>query len=68
MTMRTGEVATVPFLARQPAGRDTEVHSQPRLTADAADMRHLGYVKNGEGKMPNGSIANTAMTWKPRKN
>jgi hypothetical protein len=31
-------------------------------------MRHLGYVKNGEGKMPNGSIANTAMTWKSRKN
>jgi hypothetical protein len=31
-------------------------------------MRHLGYVKNREGKMPNGSIANTAMTWKSRKN
>ena len=31
-------------------------------------MRHLGYVQNREANMPDGSIANTAMTWKPREN
>jgi hypothetical protein len=30
-------------------------------------MRHLGYVKNGQGKMPGGSVAKTAMRWKLRK-
>ncbi|HEX5508861.1 MAG TPA: hypothetical protein VFX37_10195 [Pseudolabrys sp.] len=30
-------------------------------------MRHLDYVENGEGKMPPGSIAKTAMKWKPHK-
>jgi hypothetical protein len=27
-------------------------------------MRHLGYVENGQGKMPDGSVAKTAMKWK----
>lgn len=31
-------------------------------------MRHLGYDRNGDGKMPNGSVANAAMKWKPRRN
>jgi hypothetical protein len=30
-------------------------------------MRHLGYVDDREGKMPQGSVAKTAMKWKPRK-
>jgi hypothetical protein len=30
-------------------------------------MRHLGYVKDKEGKMPDGSVAKTAMKWKRRK-
>jgi hypothetical protein len=30
-------------------------------------MRHLGYVEDGEGKMPAGSVAKTAMKWKQRK-
>ncbi len=30
-------------------------------------MRHLGYVDAGTGKMPEGSVAKTAMTWKPRR-
>jgi hypothetical protein len=30
-------------------------------------MRHMDYVENGEGKMPAGSVAKTAMRWKPRK-
>jgi hypothetical protein len=29
-------------------------------------MRHLGYVEDGQGKMPEGCIAKTAMKWKPR--
>lgn len=29
-------------------------------------MRHLGYVDAGQGKMPEGSIAKTAMKWKSR--
>jgi len=29
-------------------------------------MRHLGYVENGQGNMPEGSVAKTAMKWKPR--
>lgn len=29
-------------------------------------MRHLGYVENGQGNMPVGSVAKTAMKWKPR--
>ena len=29
-------------------------------------MRHLGYVEDKEGKMPNGSVAKTAMRWKLR--
>lgn len=27
-------------------------------------MRHLGYVEDGQGSMPNGSVAKTAMKWK----
>jgi hypothetical protein len=30
-------------------------------------MRHIGYVEDKEGKMPAGSVAKTAMKWKPRK-
>jgi len=30
-------------------------------------MRHLGYVEAGQGKMPEGSVAKTAMKWKQRK-
>jgi hypothetical protein len=30
-------------------------------------MRHIGYVEDKEGKMPNGSVAKTAMRWKLRK-
>lgn len=30
-------------------------------------MRHLGYVEDGQGKMPDGSVAKTAMKWKHRK-
>jgi hypothetical protein len=30
-------------------------------------MRHIGYVEGKEGKMPNGSVAKTAMRWKLRK-
>ena len=30
-------------------------------------MRHLGYVLDREGKMPEGSVAKTAMRWKPHK-
>ncbi len=30
-------------------------------------MRHLGYVEAGDGKMPEGSVAKTAMKWKSRK-
>jgi hypothetical protein len=29
-------------------------------------MRHMGYVEDREGKMPEGSIAKTAMKWKHR--
>jgi len=29
-------------------------------------MRHLGYIENGQGKMPEGSVAKTAMKWKSR--
>jgi hypothetical protein len=29
-------------------------------------MRHLGYVENGQGSMPDGSVAKTAMKWKLR--
>jgi hypothetical protein len=29
-------------------------------------MRHLGYVENGQGKMPENCVAKTAMKWKPR--
>jgi hypothetical protein len=29
-------------------------------------MRHLGYVEDGQGKMPDGCVAKTAMKWKPR--
>lgn len=29
-------------------------------------MRHLGYAENGQGNMPMGSVAKTAMKWKPR--
>jgi len=29
-------------------------------------MRHLAYVENGRGDMPDGSVAKTAMKWKPR--
>lgn len=32
----------------------------------AALMRHLGYIENGQGNMPDGSVAKTAMKWKPR--
>jgi hypothetical protein len=28
-------------------------------------MRHLGYVQHREGKMPEGSVAKTAMKWQP---
>jgi hypothetical protein len=31
-------------------------------------MRHIGYVDDGEGKMPDGCVAKTAMKWKLRKN
>ena len=30
-------------------------------------MRHLGYIEDGQGKMPEGSVAKTAMKWKPRE-
>jgi hypothetical protein len=30
-------------------------------------MRHLGYVKDKEVRMPDGSVAKTAMKWKLRK-
>jgi hypothetical protein len=30
-------------------------------------MRHMGFVEAGEGKMPPGSVAKTAMKWRPRK-
>lgn len=30
-------------------------------------MRHLGYIEDGQGKMPDGSVAKTAMKWKHRK-
>jgi hypothetical protein len=30
-------------------------------------MRHIGYVEDKEGKMPNGSVAKTAMRWKLRR-
>jgi hypothetical protein len=33
----------------------------------AGVMRHMGYTQDGEGKMPNGSVAKTAMKWKLRK-
>lgn len=29
-------------------------------------MRHLGYIENGQGNMPDGSVAKTAMKWKLR--
>jgi hypothetical protein len=29
-------------------------------------MRHLGFVEDGQGKMPEGSVAKTAMKWKRR--
>jgi hypothetical protein len=29
-------------------------------------MRHLGYIQDGEGKIPEGSVAKTAMKWKRR--
>jgi hypothetical protein len=29
-------------------------------------MRHLGYVEDGQGKMPSDCVAKTAMRWKPR--
>jgi hypothetical protein len=29
-------------------------------------MRHMGYEKTPDGKMPEGSVAKTAVTWKPR--
>jgi len=28
-------------------------------------MRHLRYVEDGQGKMPDGCVAKTAMKWKP---
>jgi hypothetical protein len=31
-------------------------------------MRHLGYIKDKEVKMPDGSVAKTAMKWKRRRN
>jgi len=31
-------------------------------------MRHLGYAKDREAKMPEGSVAKTAMVWKLRRN
>jgi hypothetical protein len=42
-------------------------HDQGTLTAGsivAALMRHLGYIQDREGKMPEGSVAKTAMKWK----
>ena len=29
-------------------------------------MRHLGYIENGQGSMPDGSVAKTAIKWKLR--
>jgi hypothetical protein len=29
-------------------------------------MRHLGYVEDGQGNMPPGSVAKTAMKWRLR--
>ena len=29
-------------------------------------MRHLGFTEAGQGKMPEGCVAKTAMKWKPR--
>jgi hypothetical protein len=46
-------------------------HDQGTLNAGstvAELMRHIGYVENGRRKMPDGSVAKTAITWKLRKN
>jgi hypothetical protein len=32
----------------------------------AAVMRHLDFIENGQGNMPTGSVAQTAMKWKRR--
>jgi hypothetical protein len=33
----------------------------------AAVMRHMGFVDDGQGPMPDGSVAKTAMKWKRRQ-
>jgi hypothetical protein len=44
-------------------------HDQGTMSAgyiQAELMRHLGYIEDGQGRMPDGSVAKTAMKWKPR--
>jgi hypothetical protein len=39
-----------------------------RVRIQAGLMRHLGFTEAGQGKMPDGCVAKTAMKWKPRSN
>ena len=36
-----------------------------RVRIQAGLMRHLGFTEAGQGKMPDGCVAKTAMKWKP---
>lgn len=63
-------LAGVEPLIRDRLGSRYHPHDGGTATAGyivAMLMRHLGFVDDREGKMPEGSIAKTAMRWKQRK-